>query len=458
VFVLLGTLPAAAIIVDGTVDPEYGAPIAVQTVQTGFGDANPPVFLGGSELDAAYVHIDNGRLYLMLTGNHEPNFNKLEVFFDTVPGGENTFSGTPDYDYFDGTVWISSNLQGFTLDAGFNADYHLFSRWGGQDHPPYEVDFVNRQGGTNIMVPGSADVGSNEVGFISTGVIPAGAPGIGPNASGPALTQPLEFAINNNNTGGVIFGSDAADQDAAAAVTTGMEFSVALVDLGITAESGGSFLISAMIDNSNHNYLSNQFLHGLTPPQWNLGGDGMGNCYPGPDCETLGGVDMNDFAGIQYFEVTIPPSCDFTGDGLCNVDDINALGVEVIAGSNDPQFDLNDDGLVNNADRNEWLELAATENGFGEPYQLGDADLNGIADGLDFVEWNANKFSAPGPTTPWSDADWDFNNFVDGGDFTAWNANKFDPITAGAVPEPASLLVMLCGVLAMAVARPRITE
>src|SRR2546425_8160551 len=64
----------AVINVDGTLDAGYGAPISVQTVQTGFGDANPPGSLGGSELDAAYATIQGGRLYLMFTGNHEPNF------------------------------------------------------------------------------------------------------------------------------------------------------------------------------------------------------------------------------------------------------------------------------------------------------------------------------------------------------------------------------------------------
>ena len=41
-----------------------------------------------------------------------------------------------------------------TFDSGFAADYHLFSRWGGGDQP-YQVDFVNRSGGTLAQVPGS---------------------------------------------------------------------------------------------------------------------------------------------------------------------------------------------------------------------------------------------------------------------------------------------------------------
>jgi hypothetical protein len=88
-------VPAWAITVDGTVDGAYGAALAVQQAATGFGDANPPGSLGGSELDAAYATISGGRLYIMLTGNHEPNFNKLDMFIDSKPGGENTLTNTP---------------------------------------------------------------------------------------------------------------------------------------------------------------------------------------------------------------------------------------------------------------------------------------------------------------------------------------------------------------------------
>ncbi|MGH7342435.1 MAG: hypothetical protein ACREKH_18260, partial [Candidatus Rokuibacteriota bacterium] len=50
---------SAAPIVDGARDAEYGAPLAVQTVETGFGD-------NASEMDAGYGVIASGRLYLML--------------------------------------------------------------------------------------------------------------------------------------------------------------------------------------------------------------------------------------------------------------------------------------------------------------------------------------------------------------------------------------------------------
>lgn len=287
---------SAAISVDGTRDGDYGAAIAVQTVQTQFGDATPPGSLGGSELDAAYARVVGGRLFLMLTGNHEPNFNKLDIFIDSKAGGENTLSGIPAYDFLSSGSWISTNMSGLMFDAGFEADYHLFSRWGGGS-APYEVDFVDRQGGGSAMVPGSHANSPNAAGLIAAGTIPAGA--LGPNASASALTQDLHFAINNNNAAGVTGGTGAADMTAAAAVTTGMEFSIALADIGNPAP-GQSIRIAAMINNGDHNYLSNQILGGLEP-RGNLGGDGNGG-FTG----NLAGVNFNELAGLQYFTVVVP--------------------------------------------------------------------------------------------------------------------------------------------------------
>jgi len=298
VLILILVAPALAVpVVDGTRDAEYGPAIVVQATQTGFGDASPPGALGGSELDAAYAKISGGRLYLLLTGNHEPNFNKLDIFIDSKPGGENTLSGTPQYDFFNGSTWISQNAVGLTFDAGFAADYHLFSRWA-SGSSPYNVDFINRQGGGSAQVPGSSGSSPNAVGLQAAGSILAG--NVATNASGSALTQTLEFAINDNNAAGVSGGSGPANVIDAAAVTTGMEFSVALADLGNPAP-GSTIKISAMINNGDHNYISNQILGTLLPPQGNLGGDGSGG-FTG----NLGGVNFNQFEGLQYFEVTVP--------------------------------------------------------------------------------------------------------------------------------------------------------
>ena len=301
--ILAGALLSAAIVgsagainVDGTKDAAYGPALAVQTVETQFGDSGGPG-TGGGELDAAYAVIQGGRLYVMLTGNQESNFNKMDIFIDSVPGGENTLSGTPDYDFDSGGYWISTNMAGLTFDTGFEADYHLFGRYGDQNGN-YDFDFVNRMGGASAMVPGSS-AAAPLAGAIGAGSIPAG--NLGPNASASALSQVLEFAFNNSNTAGFAGGTGAANPADALAVTTGIEFSVALADLGNPA-IGDVIKIAAMYNNGDHNYLSNQMLGGLPAGTGNLGGDGAGG-FTG----NLGGVDLRQFPGDQYFSIRVVP-------------------------------------------------------------------------------------------------------------------------------------------------------
>ena len=85
---------SAAPTINGLLEVDYGGPLAVQSVETGFTDSNGGLTSGG-ELDAGYAVIEGGRLYVMLTGNIEPNLNKVSVFIDSVPGGENVLTNIP---------------------------------------------------------------------------------------------------------------------------------------------------------------------------------------------------------------------------------------------------------------------------------------------------------------------------------------------------------------------------
>src|SRR5438046_3202333 len=93
--VTLAASAASAITIDGSVEPAYGSPRSTQTTQTQFGDNNlgQVAFANGSELDEAYVAFDQTTMYLFLYGNLESNYNKLEIFFDSVPGGQNRLRG-----------------------------------------------------------------------------------------------------------------------------------------------------------------------------------------------------------------------------------------------------------------------------------------------------------------------------------------------------------------------------
>jgi len=125
---------------------------------------------------------------------------------------------------------------------------------------------------------------------------------------------------------------------------------------------------------------------------------------------------------IGAFEVQTV-TCDFDADGDCDLDDIDALVMEIVAGTNSASFDLTGDGSVNLADRDQWLADAGALNLVsGNPYLLGDANLDGNVDGQDFLIWNSNKFSSTGR---WSQGDFNADGNTDGQDFLIWNSNKF---------------------------------
>ena len=286
----------AAPAVDGTRDAAYGPALAVQTVQTQFGNSTGGI-TGGGELDAAYATVEGGRLYVLLTGNIENNFNKVSVFIDSKAGGENVLSNVPQYDFNN----VSQNFGGLTFDSGFAADYHLFARWGGGGNV-FDVDIADRNGGggASVNVNGAAATTGAGTAVQSGAVAPGnnGTNNLGNRALTGFLTQNLDFGFNNNNSAGVTGGTAAADPVAAAAVTTGFEFSVALADIGNPSD----FInIHAVYGNGDNNFHSNQTLGGLPAPAGNLGGDGNGS-FTG----TLSGVNFNNFAGDQYFTVTVP--------------------------------------------------------------------------------------------------------------------------------------------------------
>lgn len=282
---LMVSQAAASITVDGTVDASYGAPLTVQSVQTQFGDnVNPAGFSNEGELNAAYGKVWNGRLYVTVTGNVGANFNKVHLFIDSKAGGENVLSGLPAYDFGN----VSQNFGGLTFDAGFEADYHVFGRWGGGN---FEVDVVDRAGGTctnNCL----GDFGAASVGG-GTGIQSGSVLGNGTGTTS-FLSTPATFGFNNTNVLGVTGGTaalDAAGLAAAAAVTTGFEFSIALADIGNPA-IGSTILVHAAYGNGNNDFHSNQFLGGLPGPQGNLGGP-------------LSGINFNNIAGSQFFRIPV---------------------------------------------------------------------------------------------------------------------------------------------------------
>ena len=177
----------------------------------------------------------------------------------------------------------------------------------------------------------------------------------------------------------------------------------------------------------------------------------------GPLVDTLG-TRPEYIAAWEGLATTL--ACDFDGNTTCDLVDLNALlaegpiapGVPVTVGVND-HLDINQDGVLDLNDRDQWLTEAATENGLASPYKLGDADLNGTVDAADFIAWNDNKFSA---TLQWDNGDFTGDGFNDASDFVAWNANKFtsSDVVVG-VPEPATFTIVWLTLLAVRARRRR---
>ncbi len=133
--VLLLAAPALAQpVMDGTADAAYGAALSTQNTRTQFGDGNtgdPINCGGGSEIDQVFGAVANGRLYVIVTGNLEANFNKLDVFIDSTSGGveeidgANLPAGVDEYCCMGGSGGALQSMDGLWFDIGFDADYYL---------------------------------------------------------------------------------------------------------------------------------------------------------------------------------------------------------------------------------------------------------------------------------------------------------------------------------------------
>jgi hypothetical protein len=126
----------------------------------------------------------------------------------------------------------------------------------------------------------------------------------------PSATAGIGVGYDNSNVAGILGGTGAADPVAATAVTTGLELVIPLSAIG-SPGFGDTIMISAHINGSNHDFLSNQSLGGFAPPQGNLGGDGAGN-FTGD----LSLINLNAFGGGQYFAISVPEPSTFTLAGL----------------------------------------------------------------------------------------------------------------------------------------------
>ncbi len=169
------------------------------------------------------------------------------------------------------------------------------------------------------------------------------------------------------------------------------------------------------------------------------------------DSNVFGDLLSEEF-GLAWAGVAL--TCDLTGDALCSIADIDLLIAEISGTTHDPNFDLNGDQLVDVLDRDQWLAAAVAENlPSGNPYLLGDANLDGVVDTSDFNVWNNNKFTS---VAAWSAGDFNAEGVVDTSDFNIWNANKFTSSDGvSAVPEPSMGILWIASFVGLATFRQR---
>jgi hypothetical protein len=256
--------PLGVITVDGTAESTYGCPIVVQTLGTGFGDnssTNLQPVSGGSELDAAYGIIQNNVLFLTFAGNLEGgnvagNYNEIEVFLMTGPGGASTLTNV-NPSAVGGNAINALASQGFTFDGGFAPNYWIGANGGGS---PYTLYFDFAQ-----LWPG----GTNGTGVATNGYYLGSTTSTNGTLLGGTNPFGIQATINNSNTNGVDGGpgggvgcttnyAGVAESTVAATVRTGIELGIPLAAIG--SPTGTVYVLAFISGGGNHTYLSNQFI------------------------------------------------------------------------------------------------------------------------------------------------------------------------------------------------------
>jgi hypothetical protein len=399
---------------------DLGAPTVLMSIDNsnvaGVG-GSPPVtipseaFAVGSEIDGVYgyIDLDANKLYLLVTGNLQTNYNKVAFFIDGAAGGQNTMfdaSGAVDVD-FGGLARMGPGVNGpgLTFESDFFADYWLSMGSGGTNPDVFGNSAVLRTNGKILLagVPldygcfdggNRNDAGNHPIAFNGPRIDgqdgtrgniysefaprsafdalfaeiddPNGDP-LNPVPPAPGLTQ---IYLDNSNIAGVS-GDSAAG---AAGVTTGWEICIDLDELGY---DGSPVKLTGAITNGGYDYWSNQIIGGLEFGTGNLG--------------EVQQINFNNLPGTQY--VSIPVG---TCGGGCAAD---------LTGSsdpNDPSYGV-PDGMVDASDFFFYLDQFVANNlaisdltGSSDPNDPSYGTPDGDADADDFFYY-LDQFVTPCP-------------------------------------------------------------
>ncbi len=332
----------------------------------------------GSELDSVFAQkgtspVDgSATLYLFFAGNLEPNNNKLDIFFDVIPGvGQNTliyddpsdgYTGNPDVDFsglnrMGGPISVGAPpvvQPGLTFETGFGADYYVYVTNNNANATTGTADIY--AGWARLKdVPSVGDPGAKRYYGKTTTT------GAGFFDGGDLLTnEPAVCAINNSNTGGVAGGANqfVTPTSDPATVTTGIEIGIpidngTINDLAPWDGTTGTIKMIAFINGQNHDFVSNQGLQAYCSAD--LGEPRLVNfqTIPGTQSMTLSynagnQTYSNTTAGIT----TCTPPCvgDINNDHAVNTADLTLLLGNFGRTGPNLQGDLNGDNQVNTAD------------------------------------------------------------------------------------------------------------
>jgi hypothetical protein len=140
---------------------------------------------------------------------------------------------------------------------------------------------------------------------------------------------------------------------------------------------------------------------------------------------------------------------DFNGNGELDLEDIDLLSEQSAAETHLAQYDLTGDGLVNQADVNEWAK--AKDIGYT---WIGDSTFDGEFNTADFVRvLGVGKYEAPNTTAKWSEGDWNGDGVFGTGDLVAALGDggfELGPRSdVSAVPEPSAIMLSLLGLASL---------
>ena len=343
----------------------------------------------GSEINniRANVDMDANRLNIFIGGNIESNFNKLVLWFDSQPGGQNP----PRNDNIDISFNGLNRAAGLVFDGDFAADYWIDVNNGGElenfadlavlrtDGPLFDPLFgvildygsffgglvTDREGNpisdnpdTFVVEPvevmdfsgDQIDIQDGSLGSLFSNYAPR-ASQLDPNNPVPGLVQ---ISLDNSNVDGVGAFDGGALTGAPESVNTGIELSIDLDELGWDGVQ--DILLAGYIADSGFGFVSNQVIGGLgATPLDSLGevadidfttiaGDQFVNLF-GPDIGRCSPADITDDGALDFFDVSAfladfngactPGIGDFNDSGSCDFFDVSAFLAAFNAGGCD---------------------------------------------------------------------------------------------------------------------------